>query len=121
MHFMREFVADKDPAVPVSLGRKLFYAGKRDDAFLSGGCGQLLSRGAVAMLGENGVKNARTWLEPMHGPSDLMTSRTLAGLHIPIISSLDSENRNTFIVIGLDAEHTLNRTTTKNSWLLLYS
>lgn len=105
MHYMRQFLSDKDPLVPISYGRKLYLRESLPDtqSFLSGGCGQLLSRGALLKMGKAVMSHASAWAFPEDYPSDLQTSVTLRQQNVPVGSSLDKNGRNQFIVIGLEA------------------
>eukprot|EP00047_Mylnosiga_fluctuans_P019500 m.83154 g.83154 ORF g.83154 m.83154 type:complete len:693 (-) comp8152_c0_seq3:323-2401(-) len=127
MHFIREMVKNIDPDIPMSLGRRLQLGGTpgKYHEFLSGGPGQLVSRGAVRRMSDRVQEAFNNWELPLVSPSDLQTSRTLFKVGVPVVSSLDSQLRNRFIVLGLDMEHTLRREAYKNLripfWLFTYS
>ncbi len=123
MHYMREFVSTLDPDAEGYYGRRLQYGGRpgKEETFVSGGCGQLLSRASVRKMGSLVEENPNNWAAPINGPSDLMTCRTLYAMGIHALDSRDEQLRHRFIVIGLDAEHTLTRKSYPTMWLWTYS
>ena len=134
MHYMRKFVANKDANTPLSYGRALKVVGPRknrsgvDDwdlplTFLSGGSGQLLSRGAVRLMVESAVSDPSKVWQTIEGPSDVQTSYALHAVGVLPMEALDEDEdlRHRFIVLGLLLENTMTHQNYPKSWLWKYS
>lgn len=123
MPFLREYAATLDTNVAAHYGRRLQYGGQNgaEQTFVSGGSGMLLSRAAVQRMGERLVEDPAVWAGPINGPADLLTSRTLFKVQVPVLDTRDTGGRHRFITIGLEAEHTLFRQKTPDMWLFRYS
>lgn len=121
--YLREFYSHLNPNEPAQYGRRLQYSGLAgaENTFVSGGAGLLLSRGALNVLGRSVQQDPSVWAGPVNGPADLLTSRTLHKLGVPVNDTRDAAGRQRFLTLGVETERAITRAKNPDVWLWKYS
>eukprot|EP00035_Acanthoeca_spectabilis_P026717 m.463945 g.463945 ORF g.463945 m.463945 type:complete len:505 (-) comp23235_c0_seq1:81-1595(-) len=101
MNNLHDFLSVFDPLNRHMFGRIFRLGGRPARTYVSGGSGIILSRGALAALGEAvNATNGSVWGPKLHGPEDLQTADTLKTLGITPGRALDSKGRQLFLPLG---------------------
>ncbi|KAL5113086.1 Glycoprotein-N-acetylgalactosamine 3-beta-galactosyltransferase 1 [Taenia crassiceps] len=90
---LRFFLSNRDPNIPVLIGRRFNYSVK--GFFPSGGAGYVLSRGALKLIVEGILNGARACAQSQ-APEDVQIGYCAEAMGVQWLDSLDKHGRETF-------------------------